>query len=159
MNLLELMDRGWIKARLQAETKNDAIKELVDLLAENGALADPAAALQAVLEREKVRSTGIGQGIALPHGKCPHGRKPVIAIGLKPAGLDFESVDARPADIIVLMVSPSNQVAQHIQALARISRFLSLDDFRRALRKATTTDEIYEALRRKEEEEAAATME
>jgi fructose-specific phosphotransferase system IIA component len=157
MDLVELLDRGCIKATLQADNKNDAIRELIDLLAENGALAEPAAALQAVLEREKVRSTGIGQGIALPHGKCPHGRKPVIAIGLKPDGLDFDSVDGLPADIIVLMVSPSNQVAQHIQALARISRFLSFDEFRRNLRKAATADEIYEAVKRKEEEEAAVT--
>ena len=157
MNLVELLDRGCIKAALQADNKNNAIRELIDLLAENGALAEPAAALQAVLEREKVRTTGIGQGLALPHGKYPHGRKPVIAIGLKPDGLDFDSVDGLPADIIVLMVSPSNQVAQHIQALARISRFLSFDEFRRNLRKAATADEIYETVKRKEEEEAAAT--
>ena len=155
MDLVELLDRGCIKATLQADNKNDAIRELIDLLAENGALADPAAALQAVLEREKVRSTGIGQGIALPHGKYPHGRKPVIAIGLKPAGLDFDSIDGRPVDIMVLMVSPSNQVAQHIQALARISRFLSFDEFRKNLRKATTADEIHEVVKRKEEEAAA----
>ena len=155
MDLVELLDRGCIKATLQADNKNDAIRELIDLLAENGALADPAAALQAVLEREKVRSTGIGQGIALPHGKYPHGRKPVIAIGLKPDGLDFDSIDGRPVDIMVLMVSPSNQVAQHIQALARISRFLSFDEFRKNLRKATTADEIYEVVKRKEEEAAA----
>ena len=158
MNLLELMDRTWIKARLEAETKNDAIRELIGILAENDALEDPAAALEAVLEREKVRTTGIGQGIALPHGKYPHGRKPVVAIGLKPGGLDFESVDGKPADIIVLMVSPANQIAQHIQALARISRFLSFDEFRRALRKATIADEIYEVVQRKEQEEAAAAM-
>jgi fructose-specific phosphotransferase system IIA component len=155
MDLVELLDRGCIKARLQADNKNDAIKELIDLLAENGALAEPAAALQAVLEREKVRTTGIGMGLALPHGKYPHGRKPVIAIGLKPDGLDFDSVDGRPVDIMVLMVSPANQVAQHIQALARISRFLSFDGFRKDLRKATTADEIYEVVKRKEEEAAA----
>ncbi len=155
MDLVELLDRRCIKTRLQADNKNDAIKELIDLLAENGALTEPAAALQAVLEREKVHTTGIGQGLALPHGKYPHGQKPVIAIGLKPAGLDFDSVDGRPVDIIVLMVSPSNQVAQHIQALARISRFLSFDEFRKNLRKATTADEIYEVVKRKEEEAAA----
>ena len=155
MDLVELLDRRCIKTRLQADNKNDAIKELIDLLAENGVLAEPAAALQAVLEREKVRTTGIGLGLALPHGKCPDGQKPVIAIGLKPAGLDFDSVDGRPVDIIVLMVSPSNQVAQHIQALARISRFLSFDEFRKNLRKATTADEIYEVVKRKEEEAAA----
>jgi len=155
MDLVELLDRRCSKTRLQADNKNDAIKELIDLLAENGALTEPAAALQAVLEREKVHTTGIGQGLALPHGKYPHGQKPVIAIGLKPAGLDFDSVDGRPVDIIVLMVSPSNQVAQHIQALARISRFLSFDEFRKNLRKATTADEIYEVVKRKEEEAAA----
>ncbi len=155
MDLVEILDRGCIKARLQADNKCDAIKELIDLLAANGAITEPAAALQAVLEREKVRTTGIGQGLALPHGKYPHGRKPAIAIGLKPGGLDFESVDGLPADIIVLMVSPTDQIVQHIQALARISRFLSFDGFRKDLRKATTADEIYEVVKRKEE--AAAT--
>jgi mannitol/fructose-specific phosphotransferase system IIA component (Ntr-type) len=156
MELLELLDREWIVPRLAAENKTDAIRQLVAVLAEHGALEEPELALQAVLEREGVRTTGIGQGIALPHGKYPRGHKPVIAIGLAPGGVDFDSVDGKPADIIVLMVSPSDQVARHIQVLARISRYLSFDSFRRDLRKAATADEIYEVVMRKEQQSAAA---
>jgi len=155
MDLVELLDRRWIRPRLQADNKTDAIAELVGLLAEHGAIEEPRAALQAVLDRENVRTTGIGQGLALPHGKITRGRQSVIAVGIKPDGLDFDSVDGRPADIIVLMVSPSNQIAQHIQALARVSRFLSFDSFRRDLRQAQTADDVYDAFQRKEEEAAA----
>jgi len=156
MELLELLDREWIIPRLVADNKTDAIRQLVAVLAEHGALVEPELALQAVLDRENVRTTGIGQGIALPHGKYPHGRKPVIAVGLAPGGVEFESVDGKPADIIILMVSPSDQIARHIQALARISRYLSFDSFRRDLRKAATADEIYEVVMRKEQQSAAA---
>lgn len=155
MHLVDMLDRKWIKAKLDADNKRDAIKELIDLLAACGAIAEPGAALQAVLDRESVRSTGIGQGLALPHGKYPGVREPVMAIGRCPAGLDFNSVDGSPVDLIILMVSPTDQIAQHIQALARISRFLSFDTFRRDLRQASTTAEIYEVVRLKEEEAAA----
>lgn len=150
MDLVELLDRKWIKPELRAESKVEAVKELVDLLAAHGAIEQPERALEAVLAREKVRTTGIGQGIALPHGKVPFGADPVIAIGIKPGGIDFDSVDGRPADIIVLMISPADQIARHIQALARVSRFLSFDGFRRNLRQAKTADEIYDTVARKE---------
>jgi len=157
MDLVDLLDRKWIKAKLQAENKHDAIKELIDLLAAHGAISDPQAALKAVLDREGVRSTGIGNGLALPHGKYPGAAKSVIAMGRCPAGLDFNSVDNKPVDLIVLMLSPTDLIAQHIQALARISRFLSFDSFRRDLRKATTAHDIYEVVRLKEEQASAAT--
>jgi len=156
MDLVDILDRKWIKAKLEADNKRDAIEELIDLLAARGAIAAPEAVLEAVLQRESAQSTGIGHGLALPHGKCAHGTKPVMAIGRCPAGLDFDSADGLPVDLIVLMVSPADQIAQHIQALARVSRFLSFDTFRRDLRKAATADEIYEVVRRKEQEAAAA---
>ncbi len=156
MDLVDMLDRKWIKAKLQADNKNDAIKELIDLLAARGAIGDPEAALAAVLEREGVRSTGIGNGLALPHGKYSGTSKSVIAIGRCLDGLDFDSVDGAPVDLIVLMLSPIDLIAQHIQALARISRFLSFDVFRRDLRKATTAEEIFEVVRLKEEQAAAA---
>lgn len=155
MELVELLDKRWIKPRLDACDKASAIKELVDLLAENGAIVEPQLALQAVMEREAVRTTGIGMGLALPHGKYPHGRKPVIAIGLKPGGLDFGSVDGKPVDVIVLMISPSDQVARHIQALSRVSRYLSFDSFRKQLRSAGSAEEIYQAIVQREAESAA----
>lgn len=155
MELVDMLDRTWIKAGLEAENKNDAIRELIDLLAARGAISDPQAALKAVLDREGIRSTGIGNGLALPHGKYPGTSKSVIAIGRCPAGLDFNSVDGAPVDLIVLMLSPIDLITQHIQALARISRFLSFDDFRRDLRKAATAEEIFEVVRLKEEQAAA----
>ena len=156
MDLAEILDRNSVKPDIQADNKTDAIKELIDLLAANKAIVEPDAALQAVLEREQVRTTGIGQGLALPHGKYAHGTKPVMAIGIRPGGIDFESVDGRPVDIIVLMVSPNDQIARHIQALARISRFLSFDTFRRDLRNAKTGEEIYKVVMDKEAEVAAS---
>ncbi len=156
MDLVGILDRKWIKVELDARTKREAIEELIDLLASRGAITDPEAALQAVLDRESVRSTGIGYGLALPHGKYSGVDKSVMAIGRCPVGLEFDSVDGEPVDLVVLMLSPVELIAQHIQALARISRFLSFDSFRRELREAVTSDEVYEVVKRKERQANAA---
>ena len=128
------------------------ITELVDLLDANGLLLDRNPALEAVLVREQTKSTGIGSGIAIPHGKCKAVKELVMAIGIAHEPIDFESVDGKPVTIVILLVSPADQTGPHIQALARISRLMLDEQFKQSLEKASSAEEVYELLHTKENE-------
>ncbi len=152
MNLTQILRPALIKVPLEGKDKKSVIAELVDLLDANGLLLDKDAALEAVLVREQTRSTGIGSGIAIPHGKCKAVRELVISVGIVPGGIDFESVDGKPVSIIILLVSPVDQTGPHIQALAQISRLMLDESFRQMLEKAASAEEVYELLKTKENE-------
>ncbi|HUW19082.1 MAG TPA: PTS sugar transporter subunit IIA [Sedimentisphaerales bacterium] len=151
MILTQILRPACIKVPLEARDKNSAIIELVDLLDANGLLLDRDIALEAVLAREQTRSTGIGSGIAIPHGKCKAVKELVMAIGIAHEPIDFESVDAKPATIIILLVSPADQTGPHIQALARISKLMLDTQFRQSLENAGSPDQVYELFSSKEE--------
>jgi len=142
MKLSEILDRSCIKIPMQAKDKNAAIAELVDLLAATNRVKDGQALLKAVLAREETRSTGIGRGLAVPHGKSPACDRLVMAIGKPAQPIDFASIDGQPVDVIVLLASPTDQTGPHIQALARISRLMLMEPFRRAVSAARTPDEL-----------------
>jgi mannitol/fructose-specific phosphotransferase system IIA component (Ntr-type) len=116
------------------------------VLAEAKEVKDQQVLLNSVLEREATRTTGIGNGLAIPHGKCNGVDHLVVAIGKPAAPIDFESIDGRPVNLIVLLASPPDQTGPHIQALARISRLMNVDAFRQAMRAATTSQQIYDAV-------------
>jgi len=122
------------------------------LLDANRLLQDRNAALEAVFVREQTRSTGIGSGIAIPHGKCKGVRELVIAIGIAHEPIDFESVDGKPVKIIILLVSPIDQTGPHIQALAQISRLMLDEQFRQSLEEAGSAEDVYDLLNSKENE-------
>src|SRR5215207_9512084 len=146
MRLTEILKPQNIKVPLLAKTKSDAIKELVDLLAANSEVTDPAKVLEAVLDREATRTTGIGNGLAIPHGKCTGTDHLVMAIGRCEAPIDLQSIDGRPVNLIWLLTSPPDKTGPHIHALARISRLMTIDRFRQALAAAKTSQEIYDAI-------------
>jgi len=152
MILTQILQPTCVKVPLESKDKESAIVELVDLLNDNGLLLDKDIVLEAVLTREKTRSTGIGSGIAVPHGKCKAVKELVMAIGITDEPIDFASVDGRPVKIIILLVSPSDQTGPHIQALARISRLMLDEEFKQALEKATSAEEVYELLNNRENE-------
>ena len=133
-----------VKVPLQATAKEDAIRELVDLLADSGDVTDRDEVLKAVLEREQTRTTGIGNGLAVPHGKTSAVPELVMAVGKPAEALDFSSVDGRPVELVILLVSPKDKTGPHIRALARIARMLSVDTVRRKLYGAQTADALYE---------------
>jgi len=122
----------------------------VDILAENGLLENRDTVLEAVFTRERTRSTGIGSGIAIPHGKCNAVKELVMALGITAAPLEFESVDGKPVSIVILLVSPADQTGPHIQALARISRLMLDEEFKAALEKAPSSQAAYELLSNRE---------
>ncbi len=155
MYLTDILDPKWIKLPLEATTKEGLIAELIELLVAEGALERPDEALQAVLDREGVRTTGIGHGLALPHGKCDTAGRLVMAIGMTRTPVDFESVDGRPVDLVVLLVGPTARTALHVQTLARIARFLNTEAFRNQLRAARSGEELYRLIQRREGTEGA----
>ena len=152
MLLTQILRQKCVKVPLEGNDKESVITELVELLDANGVLLDKEIALDAVFTREHTRSTGIGSGIAIPHGKCKAVKELVMAFGIASEGIDFASVDGKPVTIVILLVSPADQTGPHIQALARISRLMLDEEFRQSLEKSTSSDELYELLNTKENE-------
>jgi fructose-specific phosphotransferase system IIA component len=152
MVLTQILRPTCVKAPLEGKDKDSVITELVDLLDANGSLLDRNAALEAVLAREQTRSTGIGSGIAIPHGKCNGVKQLVMALGIAHEPIDFESVDGKPVTIVILLVSPLDQTGPHIQALAKISRLMLDQKFKESLEKADSAEQAYELLSNKEKE-------
>jgi fructose-specific phosphotransferase system IIA component len=151
MRLIEILRPENIKVPLESPNKNEAIAELVNLLAKNGDVTDAKKVLDAVLERESTRTTGIGNGLAIPHGKCPGTKDLVMAIGKAGTPIDFQSIDGRPVTLIWLLTSPPDKTGPHIHALARISRLMTIDKFRQALAVAKTSQEVFDLIVKQEE--------
>jgi fructose-specific phosphotransferase system IIA component len=151
MRLTEILKPENIKVPLAATSKTDAIGELVNLLAENGQVTDAKKVLDAVLDREATRTTGIGNGLAIPHGKCTGTADLVMAIGKPATPIDFQSIDGRPVTLIWLLSSPPDKTGPHIHALARISRLMTIDKFRQALNQAKTAQEVYDTIVQQEQ--------
>ncbi len=133
-----------VKVPLKGMDKDSIITELVDSLNENGLLPDRDATLGELFDREHIRSTGVGFGIAIPHGYSAWVRDLVMAVGIPQSPVDFDSVDGRPVSIVVILVSPTRQTGSHIQALARISRMLLDPEFREAVVRAPSAQAAYE---------------
>lgn len=127
---------------LQSEDKDGVIREMVDNLAQDSENVDQGESLQAVLDREATMSTGMQNGIAIPHGKTDGVKKMVYAIGLKREGMDFESLDGKPSNIFIMVLSPANASGPHIQFLASISAILKDEDARDELLKCRTPEEV-----------------
>ena len=123
---------------LKGINKKDVIQELVGLLAEAGELEkkNKAKLIDILLTREALGSTAIGQGVAIPHGKCEFVPKLVAALGISKKGVDFDSLDGEPAYIFFLLVAPIDSAGPHLKALARISHILKDRYFREHLRQA-----------------------
>ena len=150
MVLTQILHPDCVKVPVESKEKEAVITELIDLLDARGLLLDRDVALQAVLTREQVQSTGTGAGIAIPHGKCNAVKELVMAIGIAHEPIEFGSVDGKPVTILILLVSPANQTGPHIQALARISRLMLNDPFRQRLEEATSAEEVFDLLSEQE---------
>jgi fructose-specific phosphotransferase system IIA component len=146
MRLTEILQTDCVKVPLEANEKHAAIDELVDLLNAENLVSDPDQLKSAVREREQTRTTGIGHGIAIPHGKSEGIDQLRAAIGRPGQPLEFGAIDGQPVDLIILLASPVDQTGPHIQALAKISRMLTDDNFRNALKKADSAQQMYDQI-------------
>jgi len=148
MRLHDIIRIDTIRVPLAADNKHDAIDELVDLLAQKGRVADPTMLKRVVWEREMQRSTGIGEGLAIPHGKCPGLEALAVAVGKPREPLPFDAIDQKPVQLVILLASPADRIAEHIQALGRISRSMSDPATREAAYAAATPEALFEVFER-----------
>ncbi len=146
MELKDLIHPGSVSLFLREGSKEDIIRQLVDSLPLAGDAERRRTVLEAVLEREKVMSTGIGRGVALPHAKCDAVSGLMAAVGITKHGVPFDAIDGKPVRIFVLLVSNPRTTTPHIQALAQLSRLLNDKARKDALEKATSVDEVIAAL-------------
>jgi fructose-specific phosphotransferase system IIA component len=150
--LTQILQANSVRVPLQGTDKNTVISELVNLLDENGLLLNKDVAMEAVFTRERTRSTGIGSGIGIPHGKCSAVKELVMALGVSRQPIAFQSVDGKPVSIVILLISPLDQTGPHIQALARISRLMLDGTFKSALEQAPSAEAAYKLLSDRETE-------
>ena len=147
MRLTELINAQAVNTRLRARSKRDAIAELVELLESARGIDSQGEVLDRVLRREAMMSTGIGNGVAIPHGKAKLVDRMVAACGVSSEGIEFESVDGEPAKLFILLVAPETGGALHVKVLANISRLLKEESVRQSLREASNADAFVAALR------------
>jgi PTS system nitrogen regulatory IIA component len=152
MKLSEILKPECIISDLKAHDKKGALEELSQVLTEQDPSLNKGYLLQVLLERERLGSTGIGEGIALPHGKVKKLDRLLISFGRSMEGLGFDSVDEKPAYLFFLLVAPENSAGAHLQALAKISRLLKDSNFRHRLMDANTRDEIFKIIMDRDEE-------
>lgn len=150
MNLLDILQVNSIRVPLTAQDKKGVIDELVDTLVSAGRVLDPQALKDAVWTREQTRTTGIGHGLAIPHGKSSGITGLAMAIGKPAEPMDFEAIDGKPVRMIVLLASATDRTSDHIQALAKISKLMIMDSFRERMYSATSAQEIFDLLKSQE---------
>jgi PTS system nitrogen regulatory IIA component len=151
MKISDILVRDAVILDLHARAKRDVLAEMAKALANVAPGVDEARLLEVLAEREKLQSTGIGEAVAIPHGKLPGLGRLLATFARSREGVDFDSIDGHPTHLFFLLVVPEAAGGQHLKALARISRFLRDASFRKRLLDAETQDEICRAI---EEEDA-----
>jgi mannitol/fructose-specific phosphotransferase system IIA component (Ntr-type) len=150
MQIHNLLTSDRVAVGLDADTKEDAIFQIIDLFTDDSAITDLASVRNAVIERETTMSTGVGKGIVLPHGKSPAATATVAALATMAHPIPFGAVDGQPVRVVFLLVGTPESKSEHIKILSRISRLLSRESFAEELLKATTPDMLLETLTREE---------
>jgi len=146
MKIMDFLNKKAISVDIKATDKEGVIRELSDLLANATDMKNKEELISAVLAREALGSTGIGQGIGIPHAKSQVVKELVAAFGLSKDGVDFDSLDGEPVHIFFLLIAPDESAGPHLKALARISRMLKDKYFREFLRKAKSESEILQII-------------
>ncbi len=153
MKLSDIVVMDAIRAQLKASSRNEAIKELVDALAEVRAIPKKNSSViaKALISRELQATTGIGKGIALPHVKIKGIKKPVAALGGSPDGLDFSSLDSKPVYSVILLLSSPDNPDEHLQVMEMIFRHVQKDLFRKFLHQTKTNEAMIELIHEADE--------
>jgi len=152
MKLSELIDEDYILPELKAKDKKGVLEELVDALVRRKPSIDKKTLVKVLLERERLGSTGIGDGVAIPHGKFHGITQPIISFGRSRKGLDFESMDGEPVFLFFLLVAPENSASIHLKALAKIAKILKNSAFRKALMEAPSKKDLYQTIIQNDED-------
>ena len=152
MSLVEQLSKGRICIGISGGSKAEILRKMIDVLVDQKVVTDPARLLEDFMERESKGSTGIGNGIAIPHVRSDQVEVLEYMFANSGEGVDFESLDGEPVHILFLMVAPAGSHGIHIKALARISRILNDEVLRSRLRKASSPEEVLELIAEREEE-------
>ncbi len=152
MKLSEILEEDNIILDLKAKDKKGVLKELAEVMTNHEPSLDTGSLIRVLLERERLGSTGIGDGVAIPHGKFRGVTHPIISFGRSLKGLDFESMDGQPAFLFFLLVAPENSASVHLKALAKIAKILKNGSFRKVLMEASTKKELYQTIIQNDEE-------
>ena len=141
MKLIDVIPVTNMKIPLTGRTKEEIITELVELIVESNPIIDRNLVLKSIFEREATMSTGIGNGVAIPHGKSKGVKEITGSFGIIPHGIDFDALDGEPVHIFFMIVSPEGPAGPHLRCLSRLSRLLNRDTFREKLISAVSPEE------------------
>ncbi len=150
MNIQDMLNKEHMIENLKSRTKKEVLVELSDVFLHSDTDINRDTVFEVLMEREKLGSTGIGDGIAIPHGKLAGLEKLIVSFGRSVTGVDFDSLDEKPVHIFFLLLAPENSAGQHLKALARISRMLKDISFRESLLTAETSDDAYNLIVKKD---------
>ena len=151
MLITDLLDQKSIKLNLEATDKEDVLEELVEALAEVKPINDKKTILKALVDRENLGSTGIGHGIAIPHGKTDKIEKLTAFLAVSKKGVSFDALDGELVYIFFLLIAPKESAGPHLKALARISRLLRDEYLCQLICRARTSEEVFKIIAREEE--------
>jgi len=151
MKIIDFLKEKAIIPDLKSTDKEGVIKELVSLLERNGEIPGKEKIAKVILEREKLGSTGIGQGIAVPHAKTDDVKQIVIAFGLSQRGVNFESLEGEPVYILFLVLAPIGSIGIHLKVLAKVARLLKDKAFRNSIRSCKGAKEIFRVIKKEDE--------
>jgi fructose-specific phosphotransferase system IIA component len=151
IKLVDLLLPEYICLDLAADEKLEAIKEMADLLEGKGKILDKRAFLRCLIEREELETTGIGEGVALPHGRTDAVKEMVMVFARSIKGIDFEALDEKPVHLFFLIAAPRSESTKVLKLLAKVSRLLHNVNFRQALLKAETKEQIIELIKQREQ--------
>lgn len=146
MKITNILRVESIIPELKSQDKNGVIKELADAVVRSEPSLSPDRLYEVLLEREKLGSTGIGSGVAIPHGKLPNLERIVAAFGRSRPGVDFDSQDGEPAHLFFVLVAPENTAGLHLKALAKLSRLLKDAQFRQKLMEVPDAAALFRAI-------------
>ncbi len=147
MKITDILTEEMVVAELQGQSKAAVIEELAGVIAQHQAEIERAKLVQALEDRERLNSTALGDGVAIPHGKLPGLKRVVAAFGRSRKGLDFSSLDGKPTHLFFVLAAPEDSAGAHLKALARISRLLKNADFRAKLLEAGDAGELFRTIR------------
>ena len=146
MRLMDFVSFPNVAPSLEITNKKELLAKLIDMLQRSGKIGDPAPLLKSLLAREKIMTTGIGRGIAVPHAVSPEVKEQTIALARIPDGADFDSLDRAPVYFVFLLVGPLEAAGSHLKTLARISRLIQHTNFIESIKRAETAEEIIQIL-------------
>jgi len=151
LKIAEILQEQCIVADIKGKTKREIITELVEALAKARLIEDVEAVVNVVMDREKLGSTGIGNGVAVPHGKLKNIKNIMCALGRSQSGVDFDAVDRSPVHIFFLVLAPEDSASLHLKVLSRITKILRDQSLRKKVIKLTTVHDIYTSILEEDE--------